>query len=144
MRFTLVVLGALLILLITPQARASGPPITVLADCNGKPEGRPTRVVFACADYNLYVAKIQWSRWGEQFATGQGELTANDCTPSCAAGHFHTYPAIVIVAGREGCPNGDIAYPRVAYVRLVNGIPDVGNTMNWWYRDCSNSPMNAR
>ena len=49
-------------------------------------------------------------------------LTQNDCTPSCVAGHFHDYPAVVVVVGREGCPNGQIAYQRVAYVRLIAGV----------------------
>jgi hypothetical protein len=136
---------ALLAALLPMAAPAQhGPPITVLADCNGKPEVRPARVVFACADYNLYVAKIRWSRWGEQFATGIGVLTGNDCIPSCVAGHFHDFPAMVIVAGREGCPNGQIAYQRVAYVRLIDGVPNVGPTMTWQYRDCSMNPMNGR
>jgi hypothetical protein len=114
----------------------AGAPVVALPDCVGVPEVRPAQVTFSCADANLYVDKITWSHWGEQFATGIGTLTENDCKPYCAAGHFHSSPAMVIVAGQQTCPNGQLAYNNVAYERLVNGVPKIGKTTDWYYFAC--------
>jgi hypothetical protein len=86
-----------------------------LANCLGKPEVKPMDVTLACGDGNFRVEKIHWTGWGEAFAAGMGTATVNDCEPNCAAGHFHSYPAILIANGKQTCPNGQKAYAKVTY-----------------------------
>ena len=52
---------------------------------------RPRSIVIACADANFYVTGLRWTRWDARRAAGTGTGHENDCTPYCAAGHFHTY-----------------------------------------------------
>lgn len=86
-----------------------------LANCLGKPAVRPTSVILTCADGNFSVEKIQWTGWGEAFAAGTGTGKLNDCEPTCVAGHFHSYPMVVIASGRQTCPNGQKAYAKITY-----------------------------
>jgi hypothetical protein len=59
----------------------------------------PRALVLACADGNYELASLRWSSWGRATATATGIARANDCTPYCAAGHFHSY-RITASAGR--------------------------------------------
>jgi hypothetical protein len=52
---------------------------------------RPRSIVLACGDGNLYVTRIEWSRWTMREARGVGVGHQNDCVPDCARGHFHRY-----------------------------------------------------
>jgi hypothetical protein len=84
-----------------------------LPDCLGKPHVRPAEIVLACADANFGVRKVEWIGWGEKRAAATGVAYANDCTPNCAAGHMHTYQAVVVASGAQRCPGGVTAYSRV-------------------------------
>ena len=64
---------------------------------------RPRSIVVACADGNFYLTGIRWSTWGSARAAGAGTGHQNDCTPNCAAGHFHTYPAMVTLTKPKSC-----------------------------------------
>lgn len=83
-----------------------------LPDCLGKPQVRPAQVVLACADANFGVRRLRWTGWGESFAAATGVAYANDCTPNCAAGHMHTYQAVLVVSGTQRC-GGKTAYNRI-------------------------------
>jgi hypothetical protein len=63
----------------------------------------PTQLVLACADGNYELTKVTWRGWGKPSATGTATASANDCTPNCAAGHFHTYPARVTATALKAC-----------------------------------------
>jgi hypothetical protein len=63
----------------------------------------PTQVVLACADGNYELTKVTWHGWGKATAAGTATATANDCTPNCAAGHFHKYPATVSATALKSC-----------------------------------------
>ncbi|HEX7527401.1 MAG TPA: hypothetical protein VF327_13885 [Gaiellaceae bacterium] len=102
-------------------AAFSGQPMA-LPDCLGKPRVRPTEVVLACADANFGVRKLRWTGWGQSFAAATGVGYANDCTPNCAAGHMHTYQAVIVASGTQRCPGGVTAYSRVA-VAFVGRSP---------------------
>ncbi len=52
---------------------------------------RPRSIMIACGDGNFYATGLTWTRWDAQRAEGTGVGHQNDCTPYCAAGHFHTY-----------------------------------------------------
>jgi hypothetical protein len=51
----------------------------------------PASLVLACGDANYELASLRWKGWGTAHATATGVARANDCTPNCAAGHFHSY-----------------------------------------------------
>ena len=91
-------------------------------DCLGKPRVRPTEIVLACADANFGVRKLRWTGWGSPFAAATGVAYANDCKPYCAAGHMHTYQAVVVVSGTQQCPDGKTAYSRIT-VAFVGPSP---------------------
>lgn len=59
-------------------------------DC-GPLASRPQTLVITCADANYELASLAWHGWGGARATATGVVRANDCTPNCAAGHFHSY-----------------------------------------------------
>jgi hypothetical protein len=85
-----------------------------LPDCTGKLVVRPSSVVLACGDDNFQAKQLRWSGWGQSFAAAQGTASVNDCKPDCAAGHFHSYPVILIAKGRQTC-SGRPAYAGVTY-----------------------------
>ncbi len=89
--------------------------VTVLTGCAHQPQVRPSEVVFACADANFYATGLHWTRWrsGEASATGVGHQ--NDCTPNCAAGHFHTYPLTVRLSRPVTCVKGRREFSRIAW-----------------------------
>jgi hypothetical protein len=94
---------------------------TVFPDCLGKPLVKPADLVIACGDGNESLSNLTWVGWGSPFTAGRGVVTINDCTPSCAAGHDHDYPVVVILTGRQTCrPSGKIAYARLSLAFLDN------------------------
>ena len=44
--------------------------------------------------------------------------TASPCTPYCAAGHFHSYPAIVVLWGSKAVPGhpGERSYTKLTAI----------------------------
>jgi len=93
---------------------SAAPPAAALPDCQGKLLVKPASITLACGDGNFYVEHLKWTGWGESFAAATGTGKANDCQPNCAAGHFHTYPMLLIVTGSQSC-GGRPAYARVVY-----------------------------
>ena len=79
----------------------------VLVGCERAAHVRPSSVVIACADGNFYFKGIRWRSWGPHGATAAGTAVVNDCTPYCAAGHFHSYAATIrlsrLVTCKKGC-----------------------------------------
>jgi hypothetical protein len=99
----------------------------VAPDCLGRPTVRPAEVVLACADDGLGVRAIVWLGWGRPVAAGVGTGYANDCSPSCAAGHVQTYRAVLLLSGTQRC-GGRTAY-RTATVAVVGGPPRAWQTV---------------
>ena len=75
----------------------------------------PAELVIACADANYSLEKLKWKGWGTVAAKATGSAKANDCTPNCAAGHFHSYPVQVIADGLRACGRAKI-YTRLTIV----------------------------
>lgn len=96
------------------HASATGARIA-LPDCLGRPGVEPTDVVLSCADGGFLIKDIRWTGWGESFAAGMGTGSLNDCTPNCANGHYHSYPMLLAVTGKQRCPDGGRAYAKVTY-----------------------------
>ena len=66
------------------------------------------------------------ARLGPAVAAGVGTAFANDCSPDCAAGHFHTYRAVLLLSGSQSC-GGKTAY-RTATVAIVGTPPPAWQT----------------
>lgn len=81
-----------------------------LPNCQGKPIVRPSSVTLTCADANFSVNRIRWTGWGESFSAGVGIASLNDCNPDCSSGHFHQYPTVLIVSGKQHCLLGHITF----------------------------------
>ena len=70
---------------------------------------------------------LHWTSWTSHLASGYGTYFLNDCTPTCAGGHFHTYPALVALWGNaavKGHPS------ERKYTRMTPGShgPGAGGT----------------
>ena len=99
--------------LVVPAASLAATPHAKLSNC-GRLEEHPAQLVLACADANYELAQLAWSSWGAASASAVGKVRANDCTPYCAAGHFHTYKAVLVASGRQVCHG----VPSYAEVRI--------------------------
>lgn len=75
---------------------------------------RPTRIQAACGDGNFYFATLKWSTWAGTSAHATGTAHQNDCTPYCAAGHFHAYPARVTLSAVKAC-HGKREFTKLAW-----------------------------
>lgn len=106
---------------------AAAPVPSAVPDCLGKPTVKPAQIVLACADAGLGVRSLAWVGWGQPRAAGIGTAFANDCTPNCAAGHFHSYPAVIVLSGTQHC-DGVTAY-RSAQVAIVGSPPAAWRTV---------------
>jgi hypothetical protein len=93
-------------------------------DCH-QPRVRPTRIVFACADFNAYINHLRWRHWGDRKAGGHGILHLNDCRPSCAEGHFHHWGAKIRLRkpGQTRCGGAVVRMFRRAELSFPNGHP---------------------
>jgi hypothetical protein len=87
----------------------------VFTGCSHRPEVRPASIVIACGDGNFYVTGLRWSRWGSRDAVATGTAHANDCTPYCAAGRFHTYPAALRLSRPVSCVAGRREFAAIAW-----------------------------
>jgi hypothetical protein len=100
-----------------PVRTASVSVQTVVFDCPGQHAlVRPKSFVLACADGNSAFEKLAWATWAPGLASAQGTLVQNDCTPYCAAGHFHRYPALVILWGSKAVRPGEHAYTKLTLI----------------------------
>ena len=103
---------------------AGSPPVmrtvrTVVLDCPGLPAlVRPKTYIFTCADGYVQLNKLAWTSWTPGLASATGTLVKNTCTPSCVAGHFHSYPVLVILWGKAAVKNhpGEQCYTRMTLI----------------------------
>ncbi len=78
-----------------PHLSSSAASVPVLVNCAMHGQTRPGTYIMACGDGNAYVSKLQWASWGSSAAFATGRYVFNTCTPSCAAGHYVSFPALV-------------------------------------------------
>ncbi|MGH2850788.1 MAG: hypothetical protein ACRDLP_09250 [Solirubrobacteraceae bacterium] len=71
---------------------------------------RPASVILFCADANGALTHLRWTSFGGATARATGDYTINDCTPSCVAGHVHSYPVRVVFSRPRACPDGHRDY----------------------------------
>jgi hypothetical protein len=81
----------------------------VVGDCRHS-QSKPAQVIVYCADANGLFEHLRWSSFGGSTARATGDYSVNDCSPSCAAGHFRTYPVSVTFSHATRCPDGKHDY----------------------------------
>ena len=95
------------------------PAPAVVFDCPGqRAVVEPKTFILTCADYNSYLGKLSWTSWTPGLASAMGVLAENDCLPYCAAGHFRSYPAVVVFRGEAAVKNhpGEHCYTMMAII----------------------------
>jgi len=103
----LAVTGVALGLAQSAHAAPGNTPVRIVVfDCPGQPARvRPSTFIVTCADGGIQFDKLSWTSWTPGLASATGTLEENDCTPDCAGGHFHAYPALVILWGSKAVPD---------------------------------------
>ena len=128
---------ALLSISLAVQARASaarpasGPIQTVVLDCPGQSAlVRPKTYILTCADGYVSLNKLSWTSWTPGLASATGTLVKNTCTPSCVAGHFKTYSALVVLWGKAAVKNhpGQQTYTRMTIIYPGSRPAGLGQT----------------
>jgi hypothetical protein len=96
-------------------------PAMVALDCSvTNPQGlvRPSQYVLACGDGNAGLSGLHWTAWTAQLASGYGAYYLNDCRPFCVSGHFHAYPALVMLWG-SAAVKGQPSLRHYTHVTLI-------------------------
>jgi len=75
---------------------------------------RPASMIVACGDGNFYLTGNRWTSWGRTVAKGTATAHQNDCTPYCAAGHFHTYVVAMTLSKPRPC-KGHTVFVHLAW-----------------------------
>jgi hypothetical protein len=70
---------------------------------HSKLQVKPASIIVACGDGGFYFSKLRWTSWSGKLVHANGLGNANDCSPNCAAGHFHTYVANVSLGTPKTC-----------------------------------------
>lgn len=86
----------------------------VVGNCT-KSQVAPSSIILACADDNTVLTKLHWTSFGGATARASGSYTANDCTPNCAAGKFHSNPITLTLSGAKPCPDGHDDYRHASW-----------------------------
>ena len=92
---------------------------TVVLDCPGQPAlVRPKTYILSCADGYIQLDKLSWTSWTSGLASATGTLVKNTCDPSCVAGHFRSYPVLVVFWGKSAVKNhpGLQTYTRMTLI----------------------------
>src|SRR5580704_7872421 len=63
------------------------------SQCTQPGQVKPSEIILACGDGNSVAQRLHWQKWSHSSASGSGVLHQNNCTPYCAEGTFHDYPA---------------------------------------------------
>ena len=104
---------------------------TVVLDCPGQPAlVRPKTYILSCADGYIQLDKLSWTSWTPGLASATGTLVKNTCDPSCVAGHFRSYPVLVVFWGKAAVKNhpGQQTYNRMTLIYPGARPKGVGQT----------------
>lgn len=85
-----------------PTAGAANASVARVWICAHTLASRPASIIISCADANSLLERLHWSSWGGTTALATGRFVWNDCTPYCAAGHFHSRAVRVRLYGFSG------------------------------------------
>jgi hypothetical protein len=91
---------------------------TVVVDCSGQQQNRPSSFILTCADANDALTALHWVSWANNFAFGLGTEKVNTCRPDCADGKFVSYPALITLWRPESLPG----HPGVRYFTRITRV----------------------
>lgn len=75
---------------------------------------KPSVVILACGDGNLYLTGMRWTGWNRRTVRGSGTVRYNDCIPYCAAGQLRSTAARARLSRRRWCSGvGGYRYTRL-------------------------------
>lgn len=103
---------------------AAGAANAVIRDCKQQSVTRPAQFVLACGDGTTSLGSLKWSGWGAPTATATGVYETVVCSPSCAAGAEHSFPATVSLTGLSGG-----AYTEMSISAPKSSPPDVSYSL---------------
>jgi hypothetical protein len=105
-------------------------------DCPGHTAAvKPVKIQLICANGSFYVDKVKWRYWDEVSAAGTGRGHKNNCTPSCAAGHFQAYPIALRLFLPKTCKTGTVQFTRLSY-QFVAAMPAKASRFGTLKRPC--------
>jgi hypothetical protein len=84
---------------------------------------KPSKIVIACGDGNLFMTGIRWSHWRRKSALGAGTAHINDCIPNCAMGHFRKGRAKIRLSSAHFCRGAGVTQFRRLRMTWVNEPP---------------------
>jgi hypothetical protein len=89
----------------------------VLVNCAHHAVILPRSFTLTCADANDVLTSLSWVSW-RNVAFGSGTERINSCIPNCAAGHFHSYHALITLwrARPRGHGTGQLKFTRLTEV----------------------------
>jgi hypothetical protein len=89
----------------------------VLVNCQHHAVILPHSFILTCADANDALTSLSWVSW-RSVAFGSGTERINTCIPNCAAGHFHSYRALITVwrPRARGHGTGQLKFTRLTEV----------------------------
>lgn len=90
-------------LLVATAATGPANARTYYPNCNFKLRYKPGTIILACGDYNAQLRNLRWYRWRARVAKARGVYRYNDCNPYCAAGHFQSRTARVVLSRKRYC-----------------------------------------
>jgi hypothetical protein len=95
---------------------AAGVPVVV--DCAVHGRTRPGQYPLACASGGAYLSGLHWASWGPSAAFAEGVSSLDDCVPTCAGGHGHSFPVLVALWRAEPWPGhaGQRYFTRVTVI----------------------------
>lgn len=64
---------------------------TSIVQCDGHAQKAPRTLTLFCGDGNDTLTGLHWSGWGSATSTSSGKDVIDSCSPSCVAGHDHSY-----------------------------------------------------
>jgi hypothetical protein len=98
---------------------------TVVVDCSGQRQTRPSSFILTCADANDALTALHWVSWAASQAFGTGTEKVNACTPDCADGKFASYPALITLWRPEPLPGhpGVLYFTRITRIYPANRPP---------------------
>jgi hypothetical protein len=77
---------------------------------------RPSAIVVACGDGALVARHLRWRGWDTDTPSARGEALANDCLPSCVAGHYRRHRTRIGLSRPRRCRAAGGVYQ---YTRLT-------------------------
>jgi hypothetical protein len=109
--------GAASAIVVTAVPAGAASSQVVLVNCAGHGKVRPAVYDIGCMPSSEYVSGLKWTSW-RSVAFGSGTLKVNNCTPTCAAGKYISYPILAVLWRAEAWPKhaGGRYFTRLTWI----------------------------